>query len=149
MSFGQAIKLGYQNYFKFSGKATRPEYWWFWLWSMILLAAFLLVLSASVALERQNTPLSALILMVSLLFALPLLGSLIPLFAVLVRRLHDSGHSGWWAGGSLLLSFINGFVRGFAESFPVLEIAILYWVLVAISIGINITIFVFLVQRSR
>ena len=31
VAFGEAIGLGFKNYFKFSGRATRAEYWWFCL----------------------------------------------------------------------------------------------------------------------
>ena len=35
VSFIEAIKLGFNNYATFSGRATRAEYWWFYLFSFI------------------------------------------------------------------------------------------------------------------
>ncbi len=69
MTFGQSIKTCFSKYVTFSGRATRSEYWWFSLFSFIVLwipfvqfLAFLLIL---------------------------------PSWAVAVRRLHDIGKSGW------------------------------------------------------
>ena len=34
-NFIDAIKLGFQNYFKFKGRSTRSEYWW-WVLFIVL-----------------------------------------------------------------------------------------------------------------
>ncbi len=36
IDFGEAIKLGFSNYFNFSGRATRAEFWWFYLFSLVI-----------------------------------------------------------------------------------------------------------------
>ena len=36
VSFPQAVKLGFKNYFTFSGRATRAEYWWFLLFTQLM-----------------------------------------------------------------------------------------------------------------
>ena len=64
-----------ENYANFSGRATRPEYWWFFLANLIL----------SVVLGF-----------------LPFIGNIyslaviVPGIAAAMRRLHDTGRSGWW-----------------------------------------------------
>ena len=83
MGFMDAVKSVYSNYFNFNGRSGRGEYWWFILF-YILASIVLTVLEGMLGL----------IGVLSNLFAL---GSLIPSIAVTVRRLHDTGHSGWWA----------------------------------------------------
>ena len=39
VSFGQAIKLGFRNCFRFSGRASRSEFWYFILFYAIILSA--------------------------------------------------------------------------------------------------------------
>jgi len=66
VGFGEAISRGFTNYFTFSGKASRPEYWWW-----VLFTALVAII-----------PLSILV-------------TFIPSLAVTSRRLHDIGKSGW------------------------------------------------------
>lgn len=91
-----------KNYAKFSGRATRKEYWIFTLvnkvtfWSLIYLASY----SSSAFYLRAN---------ITLLFIAIFI---VPTLAVGARRLHDSGKTGWWQllnlvpfGGAVLLVF--------------------------------------------
>lgn len=83
--FGEAIKRAFSNYCRFSGRASRSEYWWWFLFTIIVSTAlnyiFLLVSSASTALLISG--------IVSLALLLPTIG-------LYFRRLHDIGKSGWW-----------------------------------------------------
>jgi uncharacterized membrane protein YhaH (DUF805 family) len=76
MNFGQAISVCLGKYVDFSGRAARPEFWWFFLFQILvsIVASFLGD-------------------MVSSLVSLALL---LPALAVGARRLHDIGKSGWW-----------------------------------------------------
>lgn len=76
MNFGQAISACLSKYATFTGRARRSEYWWFFLFQFLVLAAA----------STLNDKLSGL---VSLVLFLPAL-------AVAARRLHDIGRSGWW-----------------------------------------------------
>ena len=67
VGFGEAISRGFTNYFTFSGRASRPEYWWWMLFTFLV----------------SIIPLSILV-------------TFIPSLAVTSRRLHDIGKSGWW-----------------------------------------------------
>jgi len=69
------------QYAGFSGRARRSEYWWF------ALASFL----ASVVASIIDTAIG-----VSILEWILTLALLVPSLAVAVRRLHDTGRSGWW-----------------------------------------------------
>lgn len=71
-----------QNYFVFSGRARRKEYWMYVLVSAV----------ASILLSIVDGILGS----GRLLQTLYSLAVLIPSLAVLVRRLHDTGRSGWW-----------------------------------------------------
>jgi uncharacterized membrane protein YhaH (DUF805 family) len=76
MEFGQAISSCLSKYAVFSGRATRPEFWWFFLFQVLA------SLGASLIGEWLNG-------VVVLLLLLPGL-------AVGTRRLHDLGKTGWW-----------------------------------------------------
>lgn len=88
MSFGAAIISGFQKYATFSGRASRSEFWYYILFvalvGVVLTTIDLVVFLAIFGFELQ--PLST-------LFSL---GTLVPNFAVSVRRLHDTQRSGWW-----------------------------------------------------
>jgi uncharacterized membrane protein YhaH (DUF805 family) len=71
-----------KNYAGFSGRARRTEYWMFFLFNVIIT----IVLNVIGAAIQQ----------VSILGAIYGLAVLIPGLAVGVRRLHDTGRSGWW-----------------------------------------------------
>lgn len=73
-----------RHYADFSGRARRMEYW------MYLLVYFLIY---GVLLALQNYVLPSLGGILVLVYALALI---IPGISVSVRRLHDTGHSGWW-----------------------------------------------------
>jgi uncharacterized membrane protein YhaH (DUF805 family) len=88
VEFIDAIKRGFQNYFKFSGRATRAEYWWFILFTQLIsFVAIVPIIGWIIA------PLVS-------------LGSIIPSISLSVRRLHDIGKSGWWMMTLVGISFI-------------------------------------------
>lgn len=76
MTFQEAIRLCFQKYADFSGRAKRPEFWWFVLFTIL----------ASMILGVVSNMLSG-------LFSLAVI---VPSLAVGARRLHDIGRSGWW-----------------------------------------------------
>lgn len=81
--FGEMFK----NYANFSGRATCPAYWWpFLLTNILFLGLGFIDLLAGTALGHTGLGLF------SGLFAVVVV---IPLLAVGVRRLHDTGLSGW------------------------------------------------------
>jgi len=82
MGFAEAIKSGFDNYTNFSGRARRSAYW-YWVLFAILTSIAANIIDAVVG----TAP------VLSLLVGL---GLLLPGFAVSVRRLHDTGRSGWW-----------------------------------------------------
>ena len=86
MTFSEAIKTSLVNkYATFSGRATRSEYWYVVLFGYLL--ALLIVLLGMMV----DSP--ELIIGLSSVLSLILL---VPGLAVCIRRLHDTGRSGWW-----------------------------------------------------
>lgn len=77
MSFVDSIKTCFTKYVDFKGRASRPEYWWFFLSYIVLYVIFLAIKVPAIA------------YLIALAYFLPLL-------AAAVRRLHDTGRSGWW-----------------------------------------------------
>jgi len=94
LSFALAVKTCFKKYFDFSGRASRPEYWWFFLGFILALAASLLVAAELVATLATQEAMSGIAFAVLPLAVL--LGLLLPQLAVMVRRLHDTGKSGAW-----------------------------------------------------
>jgi uncharacterized membrane protein YhaH (DUF805 family) len=81
MGFTDATRSGLENYLNFRGRASRSEYWYF------VLFMFLCGLPAALIDLLIGRP--VLQVMLSLAF-------LIPSLSALVRRLHDTAHSGWY-----------------------------------------------------
>ncbi|AET58584.1 DUF805 domain-containing protein [Paenibacillus terrae] len=77
-----------QNYVGFQGRARRTEYWMFVLFSAI--ATFIISL------------IDGLVGLTPILTYLYSLAVLLPSLAVIARRLHDTGRTGWW----MLISLI-------------------------------------------
>jgi uncharacterized membrane protein YhaH (DUF805 family) len=87
VTFGEAIRACLSDYVTFSGRARRAEYWWFALFNLIgtLGLTALDLRLFGVGLESTGP--------FVLLFSLAIL---LPAVSVMVRRLHDTGRSGWW-----------------------------------------------------
>jgi uncharacterized membrane protein YhaH (DUF805 family) len=87
MSYFDAVSAGFRNYFDFEGRATRPEYWWFYLFVLLVsLGAAVADMSFGLGSEDMGGPISV----------IAWLGTIIPMLSVGARRLHDIGRSGWW-----------------------------------------------------
>jgi uncharacterized membrane protein YhaH (DUF805 family) len=71
-----------EKFARFVGRASRAEYWWFFLANLIIV----LVLGA----------LSRATVVFTIIYAIYGLALIIPSIAVGVRRLHDTSRSGWW-----------------------------------------------------
>lgn len=82
MSFWEAVRTCFRKYADFTGRASRPEYWWFVL-------SYLVAFSGAVIVDGVVGARGILTLIVFLVY-------LLPSWAALVRRLHDTGRSGWW-----------------------------------------------------
>ncbi|MFI8434256.1 DUF805 domain-containing protein [Streptomyces sp. NPDC079020] len=88
-----------KNYAGFSGRARRKEYWMFVLFNIIA-AVILMAIGAAIGTQVP--------------YYIYIVAVIVPSLAVIVRRLHDTGRSGWWilislvplVGGIILLVFL-------------------------------------------
>jgi len=85
MSFGEAIKTVLRKYAEFTGRAMRPEFWWWALLNVLVAGALNFF---NVIRIGDNAYLG------SLLAGLWGIAVLLPYLAVAVRRLRDAGY-GW------------------------------------------------------
>ncbi len=93
----QAVVM--KKYADFSGRARRREYWMYFLFYTLIAIALSIVfgiIGAAAARDGAGFGLGSAVVGI---FSLALV---IPSLAVTVRRLHDTGRSGWW----WLISFI-------------------------------------------
>ena len=81
--FVSAVK----KYAVFSGRARRKEFWFFYLFYLIFSLA---------AIRTWNGILVAETASIGLFSSVYVIAMMLPTFAVLARRLHDIGRSGWW-----------------------------------------------------
>ena len=80
--------MPFKRYAEFSGRSRRKEYW---MYVLLLIAVGIVIgiVEGILGLARMIGPYGP----ISALF---LLATLVPSLAVGVRRLHDTGRSGWW-----------------------------------------------------
>ncbi len=79
-----------RKYASFSGRARRREYWWFEVFTALVVAALTIVDGFIVGWDMIG------IYGLGPLGAIAVLAFFIPNLAVSVRRLHDRDKSGWW-----------------------------------------------------
>jgi uncharacterized membrane protein YhaH (DUF805 family) len=99
MDFATAVKSFWANYRNFKGRARRSEYWFIQLFLVLTNLA-----AAAIDLALMNGDVDRFIAnggggIVGLVW---ILATIVPAVAVLIRRLHDIGKSGWWALISLV-----------------------------------------------
>lgn len=100
MGFAAAVRSGFKNYFNFRGKATRPQFW-YWALFTVLLSLVLGFIEGSVwpapaASEDWMLNLEQSLAQPTPLTSFASLVLLIPNLAVTARRFHDAGYSAKW-----------------------------------------------------
>ncbi len=90
MNMSEAVRSVLSQYATFSGRAGRPEFWW-WVLATVLGSIVFNGLDHLLGMGELR-PLSS-------LYGLAIL---LPQIAVSVRRLHDIDRTGWW----LLIAFL-------------------------------------------
>lgn len=96
MGLTEAVKSVFGKYATFSGRATRSEYWFFALFNILLSVVLILGLGILGAIFKGTEGFGIGMVIGYVLYAIYSFIALIPSLAVTVRRLHDSGKSGWF-----------------------------------------------------
>ncbi|MGR4010060.1 DUF805 domain-containing protein [Leucobacter sp. 1207-22] len=141
-TFGQAIKRYFKSYAKFSGRASRSEYWWSYLFlsllslipSIFFMIGFFMVMPALAYMDYSyydygygteyyganpfiyGSPAGFFIMMLSGIVLLVIgLGTIIPSIAIAWRRLHDGNFAGplWFIGLGAMIPYV-GFLASVA-----------------------------------
>ena len=94
MGFAAAVKSFWSNYTTFSGRARRSEYWFIQLFLLLTNLA-----AAAIDLALMDGDVDRFIAnggggIVGLVW---IVATIVPALAALIRRLHDTSRSGWWA----------------------------------------------------
>ncbi len=130
MGFREAVTVCIQDYYTFSGRARRPEFWWFFLFVVVgtrLLSAVDAVIFGESMLLGLNG-----------LFGLL---TFLPQLAVSWRRMHDTGRPGWF---NLLPVVPMLLIIG-----PGNPVSLAKLVLMLLSAVVMIVVLVWLVQPSQ
>lgn len=85
LTFGDAVKRVFSKYAEFGGRASRAEFWWFYL--------FLFIVNAALGILIAVTD-SGIFSWIDWVFGV---ATIVPMLSVSWRRLHDTGRGGgWW-----------------------------------------------------
>ena len=161
MTLVEATRTCLSKYASFSGRAARPEFWWFILVVVIgnfiagLLDALLFGPPVAVETTRTITPDGAVIDEaqvaaygdgpLSIVFGL---ATFLPVLAAGWRRLHDVGRTGWWWFATTASSLFSLLVSGLlAQVAPALA-GWLFILLIVGTLAVGVTVLVFLVSRG-
>ena len=85
--------MALKKYADFKGRSQRSEYWFFFLFYVLIMVALSIV---GAVLGESGSMISG------ILIGIFVLGTIVPMIAVTVRRLHDTDRSGWF----FLVTFI-------------------------------------------
>lgn len=89
MGFMEGVKASFDKYADFEGRARRSEFWYFRLFQIMVIIGMLFLTGIAAVIDER---LMMLPLGLMILFAI---ATIIPSLASSVRRLHDTGNSGW------------------------------------------------------
>lgn len=90
MGFAEAVKTCFRRCITFSGRASRPEYWWF---ALFVFLGGLVGAALDTFLFGPGNPEDPSVGLVQPLFSL---ATILPMLAAGWRRLHDTGRPGWY-----------------------------------------------------
>ena len=93
MNFIESIQTCYKKTFNFKGRASKSEFWWFYLYDAIIYVAGEMAWKTD---SNDNYIYSDGIVTLGIILTILFFINVIPAAAVGVRRLHDTNRSGWW-----------------------------------------------------
>ena len=122
-----AYKNFFKNFAEFTGRSTRPDYWWVWLGNLILSIPFWIIyfytVFLSTVMDSVSDSASEAIFMVfglvAIIYAVFYLAILVPTLALSVRRLRDAGFH--WAFIFLRFAPMGGIALLILHAMPTKE----------------------------
>ena len=123
----QAYKNFFKNYAEFTGRSTRPDFWWVWLGNLILSIPFWIIYFYTVFLSTVMDSVSdsaseatfMFFGLVAIIYAVFYLAILVPTIALSVRRLRDAGFH--WAFIFLRFAPMGGIALLILHAMPTKE----------------------------
>ena len=89
MSFFDAVAAAFRRYFDFSGRSSRSEFWWFFLFCILLyMLAFSLSIN-EIGEPDSSNPEKFLSQALTSWFGIAVIVTFIPSISISVRRFHD------------------------------------------------------------
>ena len=122
-----AYKNFFKNFAEFTGRSTRPDYWWVWLGNLILSIPFWIIyfytVFRSTVMDSVSDSASEATFMifglVAIIYAIFYLAILVPTLALSVRRLRDAGFH--WAFIFLRFAPMGGIALLILHAMPTKE----------------------------
>ena len=122
-----AYKNFFKNYAEFTGRSTRPDFWWVWLGNLILSIPFWIIYFYTVFLSAVMDSVSdsaseatfMVLGLVVIIYAIFYLAILVPTLALSVRRLRDAGFH--WAFIFLRFAPMGGIALLILHAMPTKE----------------------------
>lgn len=126
-----AYKNFFKNFAEFTGRSTRPDYWWVWLGNLILSIPFWIIYFYTVFLSTVMDSVSdsaseatfMVFGLVAIIYAIFYLAILVPTLALSVRRLRDAGFH--WAFIFLRFAPMGGIALLILFAMPTKEIEVI------------------------
>ena len=128
MNFPQSVSTCLKKYLDFKGRASRSEFWYFFLFSFI---ASVVAGGLIGALTRPSDEVPIILFVV-------VIALFVPLLSVTVRRFHDFGVSGWMYCAFILPTVIANFIQDTQPSLAGI-----------IKLGTLVIFFVYVSQKSN
>ena len=104
IGFGHAVARFWRKGLTFSGRASRSEYWWAYLFqivsAVVLAVVFALAETALHLPDGDSSPGDIVVTLYQILL-------LVPSLALAVRRLHDEDLSGWWVAMPIAMGTLS------------------------------------------
>ncbi len=122
-----AYKNFFKNYAEFTGRSTRPDYWWVWLGNFILSIPFWIIYFYTVflstvmdSIDDSVSEATFMVLgLVVIIYVVFFLAILVPTLALSVRRLRDAGFH--WAFIFLRFAPMGGIALLILHAMPTKE----------------------------
>ncbi|MBT1170537.1 DUF805 domain-containing protein [Bifidobacterium sp. SO4] len=116
IGFWRAVTRCFRKTFIYHGRASRGEYWWVWLFTLVLsavlgVAAYGIGLAIGLSGAEDSFMLSSpLDGFISNATIIAQLAMLVPTISLSIRRLHDENRRGWWLLLPTMLQVVAVFV---------------------------------------